>query len=71
MNEVLTLIDITKPEKISPLYDRATYPQVSDLRFEELKVAFMQYDTDKSGKIKTAGETRVSDKNSDTGPVEA
>jgi len=43
--------------KTHPAYDYIAFTQVPKERFEELKKAFVIYDKDKSGKIKTTGNS--------------
>ena len=53
MDRVANLMDRVKSE--SPVYDHASYPQVQKIRFEELKNAFVQFDPERKGTIKTKG----------------
>jgi Ca2+-binding EF-hand superfamily protein len=46
---------VNSSAKVHPAYDHIAFSQVPKERFEELKKAFVLYDKDKSGKIKTTG----------------
>ena len=55
MSEVLDMMETTKLVQMSPIYDHANYPHITLDRHNELKMAFLNFDEEKSGKIKTAG----------------
>ena len=57
MSEVLSLMDkVSSSTKVHPAYDYISFTQIPKDRFEELKKAFVLYDKEKRGEIKTAGE---------------
>ena len=49
------MMETTKLVQMSPIYDHANYPHITLDRHNELKMAFLNFDEEKSGKIKTAG----------------
>ncbi len=57
MTEVLSLMDkVSSTTKSHPAYDYISFTQIPKERFEELKKAFVLYDKEKKGQIKTTGE---------------
>ena len=56
MSEVLNMMETTKLIEMSPIYDHANYPHISQERHTELRKAFLTFDSDRSGKIKTSGK---------------
>ena len=60
MTEVLSLMDsVSGTTKVDPAYDYQAFSQVASAeKFEKLKKAFILFDKDKSGRIKTSGKTR-------------
>ena len=61
MTEVLTLMDnVSGTTKVDPAYDYQAFSQVASAdKFEKLRQAFILFDKDKSGRIKTSGKTRL------------
>ena len=61
MTEVLTLMDnVCGTTKVDPAYDYQAFSQVASAdKFEKLRQAFILFDKDKSGRIKTSGKTRL------------
>ena len=47
---------VSSSTKVHPAYDYISFTQIPKDRFEELKKAFVLYDKEKRGEIKTAGE---------------
>ena len=56
MSEVLSLMDkVSGSTKVHPAYDYISFTQIPKDRFEELKKAFVLYDREKRGEIKSTG----------------
>ena len=57
MTEVLSLMDkVSSSAKVHPAYDHIAFTQIPKERFEDLKKAFVVYDKEKKGEIKTVGK---------------
>ena len=47
---------VSSSAKVHPAYDHIAFTQIPKERFEDLKKAFVVYDKEKKGEIKTVGE---------------